>query len=730
MNFINEYGLAFGWTLIHMAWISLSMAVIVQFLRLAIRNPRFRYGLGMLSMLSLPIIASVIFLGQIDFSSQSYTMVNGDGFVNATLLFTGADDMSILSIGTWINQHMDWILVLWFAGMISFIVRLMFGYSALVGFRQSIQPMSDYWSDRFQNILKEFNIKANVLLGSSKRVDGPMTFGFVKPMILLPIGLVNALSVDEVEAIIRHELAHIARHDYVFKMIQSAIESLFYYTPGTWWLTKMVDIDREQCCDDYAIRSGSNAAAYVNALYKVNTFNTLESQLALGFGKEKNQLLNRVKRILKQPQEKANIMGRLIIPIILLIIVAGVSINATLKDNYKTDAAETNILTEAAGEVVPVMPVVDNTVIVTPQDTTKRKSKSTISSRVNGNGKSYSVTREDGKITEMKVDGKKIDPQDYQKYEDDMKESFRSDGMHYDFDVDMTEEEKAELKARMKEFEKKMEGFGKSIDESFGEDFEKRMEGFGESMEKWGAQFEEDGDWDDFGNKMAEWGEKFGKSFGEDFGQGMAEWGEAFGKEFADAFTFNFDTEGIEKWGEDLERKVEEYRMKHPEKFYQGGDGEWHLKEDNLTFEETEEIFGKGWTDNLTENITKMFEDFDFDVTTPPVPPAIGNLPAPPAPPSIGSLPTPPAAPFKLEMKELKSALVSDGFFKDSNEVSFKMDESNLSINGKAQSAKVYKKYKKIIEDNWGADYLEDYDIDFNIIDKKAKKKMTGTYRI
>jgi len=456
MNFINEYGSAFGWTLIHMAWITLAVAICVQLIRLVIRNPRFNYGLGMTSMLSLPIIAAMIFGSQLDFTTHIEESAN-NGFLALTQAFIGAEEVTILTVGSWIDNHMDWILVLWFAGMISFIVRLLFGYTTLVGFRQSIQPMSDFWSDRFQSIFEEFNIKTNVLFGASKRVDGPMTFGFMKPMILLPIGLVNALSVDEVEAIIRHELAHIARHDYVFKMIQSAVESLFYYSPGTWWLTKMIDIDREQCCDDYAIRSGSNATAYVKALYKVNTFNSMESQLALGFGKEKNQLLNRVKRILKQPQEKANIMGRLIIPIVLLLVVAGVSINATLKD----DTIET-----------------PNASIEFP--------------KVKGNGKSYSVTEENGKITEMKVDGKKIDPQDYDKYQKELGRKIESDGFHFNLDTDeMTEEQRERFEESMQNFGQSMERFGKS----FGEDFEDSMEEFGKSMEQWAEDFENNGQW-------------------------------------------------------------------------------------------------------------------------------------------------------------------------------------------------------------------------------------------
>jgi len=58
------------------------------------------------------------------------------------------------------------------------------------------------------------------------------------------------------------------------------------------------------------------------------------------------------------------------------------------------------------------------------------------------------------------------------------------------------------------------------------------------------------------------------------------------------------------------------------------------------------------------------------------------------------------------------------------------MDDQTLKINGKKQSNATYKKYFKIIEDNWGEGYLDQYELEFNIVDKDQKKKISGTYRI
>ena len=129
MNFLNEYGLALGWTLIHMAWITLGFAVAVQLIRLIIRNPRFNYGVGMLSMLSLPFIAIGVFGSQVDLYQSADSMSTGFAKLinDVPQYFLNGSGSETITISTWIEQHMDWVLVLWFAGMISFIVRLLFG---------------------------------------------------------------------------------------------------------------------------------------------------------------------------------------------------------------------------------------------------------------------------------------------------------------------------------------------------------------------------------------------------------------------------------------------------------------------------------------------------------------------------------------------------------------------------------------------------------------------------
>ena len=63
-------------------------------------------------------------------------------------------------------------------------------------------------------------IREQVQYFLSERIDIPATIGFLKPVIFLPVVTVNQLSMQQVESIILHELAHIRRMDYVWNIIR------------------------------------------------------------------------------------------------------------------------------------------------------------------------------------------------------------------------------------------------------------------------------------------------------------------------------------------------------------------------------------------------------------------------------------------------------------------------------------------------------------------------------
>ena len=127
---LNDTIFALGWTLLHMAWITLLVAIVIQILRSLVINPKIRYRMGVAGMMMLPVIAVIIFsqlISSVISTPEAYEMASSTGFFIATAIA----EESAFNLIDWLNTHMDWLILFWFAGMMSFIMRLAFGFSAL-----------------------------------------------------------------------------------------------------------------------------------------------------------------------------------------------------------------------------------------------------------------------------------------------------------------------------------------------------------------------------------------------------------------------------------------------------------------------------------------------------------------------------------------------------------------------------------------------------------------------
>jgi hypothetical protein len=166
-----------------------------------------------------------------------------------------------------------------------------------------------------------------------------MVIGHLKPVILFPIGAINRLNPNEVEAILAHELAHVMRNDYALNIIQSVIEALFYFHPAVWWISAQIRAERENCCDDVAIELCGNSMTYAKSLVSVQEMAYYSPQMAMAFaGKSgKNQLLMRVQRVLNQPQNKTNIREKLIATCLLVALMVGLAFGGNRFDRRQND---------------------------------------------------------------------------------------------------------------------------------------------------------------------------------------------------------------------------------------------------------------------------------------------------------------------------------------------------------------------------------------------------------
>jgi len=148
-------------------------------------------------------------------------------------------------------------------------------------------------------IAAQMSIGKNVQLWMSEFISSPVTVGYLKPMILLPVAAVNYLSPQQVEAIILHELSHIKRFDYLINLITRVIETLLYFNPFVRAFSSIIEREREKNCDEIVLQFQYEPHGYASALLELEKVSHSPASLAVGAAAgKKNELLNRIESIL------------------------------------------------------------------------------------------------------------------------------------------------------------------------------------------------------------------------------------------------------------------------------------------------------------------------------------------------------------------------------------------------------------------------------------------------
>jgi len=158
----------------------------------------------------------------------------------------------------------------------------------------------------FINNLPNYTSGRKVKLGISSSIETPISLGWIEPIILLPIAIVNQLSVKEIESIILHEWAHILRNDYLINLMTSFVQLVLFFNPFVYLFNKEISLQREIACDSFVLNTSVEKLDYLNTLFKMATAirakdaaiqNT--NKWTMGFINMPNELLYRVKFLTK-----------------------------------------------------------------------------------------------------------------------------------------------------------------------------------------------------------------------------------------------------------------------------------------------------------------------------------------------------------------------------------------------------------------------------------------------
>lgn len=332
--FTAEFVEALGWTLLHSLWQGAIVAVVLGILMLLMKknSAQIKYLVSFFTLLIIVGWSVNTFVHSYQYAQEKAQIKNeilhdpdyirsvlqkneisDDKVITQKAAVIEKREINYLKIRSFFQRNFTTIVAIWFIGLLFLSIRMITGFLYTRKLkRHRLVELDAKILRTIEEYAKRLNIRRKVDAFLSPLVKTPVTFGTFKPLILFPIAAFTGLSTKDVEAIIAHELAHIVRHDYLFNIFQSIIETIFFYHPAVWMISRQIRNERENSCDNIAINITGDKNAYIKSLAKVQISQMEHEHLAMAFAASKGGILQRIKRLQTQVAVNTNFTEKLI----------------------------------------------------------------------------------------------------------------------------------------------------------------------------------------------------------------------------------------------------------------------------------------------------------------------------------------------------------------------------------------------------------------------------------
>ena len=207
-----------------------------------------------------------------------------------------------------LEPWLPFFLTVWLSGVFALTLRLASGWVWVQRMKShGTAPATAALQAIAVRLARRLHISRPVRLLESALVDVPTVIGWMKPVVLLPASALAGLTPTQLEAILAHELAHVRRHDYLVNLLQTLVETLLFYHPAVWWLSRRIRAERENCCDDLAVSLCGDPYTYAKALADLEDLRGAGGRLVMAA--TGGSLLQRVRRLLGAPTHAGRAPG-------------------------------------------------------------------------------------------------------------------------------------------------------------------------------------------------------------------------------------------------------------------------------------------------------------------------------------------------------------------------------------------------------------------------------------
>jgi D-alanyl-D-alanine endopeptidase (penicillin-binding protein 7) len=229
----------------------------------------------------------------------------------------------------WLQQHLDRIVGAWAGCAAAFGLRMALGLvwvgRASHGRAATAQSNEErVWQTKLARLAARCGIDRNVRLRIVDGLASPVTAGCWRPIVLVPAALVTGMPPQLLEALLAHELGHVRHHDYLVNLVQTVIESLLFYHPAVWWISRRIRHEREQIADDFAARRLGEPRRLARALSELERLQFSSHHLAQAAAG--GDLMARIRRLVRPDPQPLD--WRAAIPALGLVLACAASAHA------------------------------------------------------------------------------------------------------------------------------------------------------------------------------------------------------------------------------------------------------------------------------------------------------------------------------------------------------------------------------------------------------------------